>query len=347
MKIIKREHKVEPFKLKILDQYMPNMKLCVFDIETLGLNSAYIPMILAGLLTVDSEGNAVATQYFAEVPEEEILILEHLRQDFEKADFLLTYNGKHFDLPFVEKRASVLGLEPLPLSLSNLDLYLVLNGHSDIKQHIPNLKQKTVEIYMGLAESRDDLISGAESIELYNAFLNTPEGAEKEALMEKILLHNHDDLLQLYKLLPILKKVDSHKAFNTLGFPVKGNNGWPNVNVRLCKVVGKEFVIEGKYIGEAFNYQSFDAFMDCFTCNFNEDGTFFFKIPVIKHKGNFFINMLDFHGDYASLEKYPGYLNDFLLVSQGNKCQYLEANMFTQKFLFNFMDSHVCPLMTL
>jgi len=347
MKIIKREHKVTPFKLKVMDQYMPDMKLCVFDIETLGLNSAYVPVILAGLLTVDSDGNAVATQYFAETPEEEVLILEHLRGDFQNTDFLLTYNGKHFDLPFIEKRASVLNIKPLPLNIYNLDLYLVLNGHSDLKKHIPNLKQKTVEQYMGLSDSRDDLISGAESVELYNTFLSTPYGPEKDSLMEKILLHNHDDLLQLYKLIPVLKQADVHKAFNTLGFPVGGINGWPYMNVRLCKVTGKEFLIEGKYTGEGFSYQSFDAFMDCFTCNFNEDGTFLFKIPITKHKGNIFINMLDFHGDYANLEKYPGYLNNFLLVSQGNQCQYLEANMFTKQFLYNFMDSHICPLMVL
>ena len=347
MKIIKREHKVEPFKFKVLDQYLPDMKICVFDIETLGLNSAYVPMVLAGLLTTDSEGNAVVTQYFAETPDEEALILECLRKDFSEADILLTYNGKHFDLPFVEKRASILNIPKLPLSIYNLDLYLMLNGHSDIKSRIPNLKQKTVEIYMGLSDGRDDLISGAESVELYNTYVNTPMGAEKDSLMEKILLHNHDDLLQLYKLLPILKQVDSHKAFNTLGFPVRGVNGWPYLNVRTSKVVGKEFIIEGKYYGDTFSYQSFDAFTDCFSSSFATDGTFTFKVPITKHKGNFFINMLDFYGDYSSLEKYPGYINNFLLVSMGNKCQYLESNMFTQKFLHNFMDSHICPLMAL
>ena len=46
----------------------------------------------------------------------------------------------------------------------------MLNGHSPIKRFVPNLKQKTVENYMGLWQSRDDEISGAESVELYNVY---------------------------------------------------------------------------------------------------------------------------------------------------------------------------------
>ena len=75
----------------------------------------------------------------------------------------------------------------------NLDLYLVLNGHSPIKKFVPNLKQKTVENYMGLWQSRTDEISGAESVELYNTY----EKTGREDLESKILLHNSDDVIQL------------------------------------------------------------------------------------------------------------------------------------------------------
>ena len=51
---------------------------------------------------------------------------------------------------------------------------------------------------MGLWQSRDDEISGAESVELYNTY----EKIQDPALGEKILLHNSDDILQLSRLLP-------------------------------------------------------------------------------------------------------------------------------------------------
>lgn len=55
---------------------------------------------------------------------------------------------------------------------------------------------------MGLSDSRKDSISGAESVELYLEYKKCQDQSLKEKLEKKILLHNHDDLLQLYKLLP-------------------------------------------------------------------------------------------------------------------------------------------------
>lgn len=52
----------------------------------------------------------------------------------------------------------------------NLDLYLCLNGHSEIRNLLPSLKQKSVEAYMGLAPGRGDEIDGKESIALYRRF---------------------------------------------------------------------------------------------------------------------------------------------------------------------------------
>ena len=68
---------------------------------------------------------------------------------------------------------------------------------------------------MGLWQSRDDEISGAESVELYNVY----EKNHDPALGEKILLHNSDDILQLSRLLPVIGKSDFHKAMAALGFP--------------------------------------------------------------------------------------------------------------------------------
>lgn len=343
MRTIKHTHKVAPFISKIVEQYLGNMRMGVFDIETLGLNGDKEPLVLAGLMTVDRDGNATMVQYFAERLSDEVTIIENLRKDFEEIDFLFTYNGKHFDLPFLAKRAKVIGLDPFDYNFYNLDLYLVLNGYSQIKHQLKSLRQKTVEKYMGISQSRDDLISGADSIELYNAYINCSSPEEKESLLQSIMLHNHDDILQLYKLLPVLKQVDIHKAFNYLGFPLKGCDGWPDLNVSRVRIGSKELVITGKYLGNPFSYLSYNTMLNYYTCEFDTQGNFSFAFPLDRHKGNSFINLKNYFKDYEELKKYPHYMNNFLLLAKGPQYSYLEANKFTQKFLRMFMETTPFP----
>ena len=170
MKIIQDECLIKEFDSGLISQYLGGMSLGVFDIETLGLNPQYCPIVLAGFLEPDAGGACRITQYFAEVPEDESLIIKRIQDDLSRVDYILTYNGRHFDIPFVEKRAEKLGV-PGPFSVYDLDLYMVLNGYSQVKFFMKNLRQKTVERFMGLDTSRDDMISGAESIELYERFI--------------------------------------------------------------------------------------------------------------------------------------------------------------------------------
>lgn len=347
MKIIKNTHKLEHFSSKIINQYFEDMRMGVFDIETMGLNPSRCPIILTGFMVISPNGDCTVTQYFADTPEDERLILEYLKKDFEAVDYVLTYNGKHFDLPFVEKRAAILGMDGFDFNFYNMDLYLILNGHSQLKYLIKNLRQKTVEEYMGLQAAREDEISGAESVSLYEAFLMCQNDDEKKALREKILLHNHDDLIQLYKLMPILRSTDIHKAFNSLGFPVKGHSGWPYMNLTSVKVSYTGLTLLGRYYGEPFSYMSYDTFTDNFSCEFNTENRFSFKIRTERHKGNTFINLKLYFDDYEDFKIYPNYVNDFLFISGGSNINALEINMFAKKFLQRFMDENICPLMVL
>ncbi len=347
MKTIKYIHSIPNFTYKITDSYLGNLKIGIFDIETLGLNPETQPVILAGFMTLLPEGQFEITQYFAEFPEEEILILKHLQNAFEEVDYVLTYNGKHFDIPYIEKRAQKLGMDNYKFNLYNLDLYLVLNGYSPLRSVISNLKQKTVEMYMGLDSGRYDMISGAESIELYEAYVRCQDLCEKEFLEEKILLHNHDDLIQLFKLLPILKQVDVHKAFNGLGFPIAGENGWPTLCLTSIKVSPAGLTLSGKYPGEPFSYIAYDTFDDSFSCEFDTQNKFSFKLRTDRHKGNIFLNLNSYFDDYEELKKYPNCIDNFILASAGGSLSHLELNMFIKKFMQNFMNETVCPLMVL
>lgn len=347
MKVIQSTHHVPYFAYKNLDQYFGDMKIGIFDIETTGLNPQFAQVILTGFMVVEPDGSCTITQYFAENPNDEKEILLRLKDDFEQVNYLLTYNGKHFDLPFVQKRASKLDIDGPDCNIYNLDLYLILNGHSEIRYIIKSLKQKNVEAYMGLCTDRSDTISGAESVELYMSYLRESNPARKAALEKTILLHNHDDIIQLYRILPIIKQVDLHKAFNRLGFAAEGQNGWPDLNITSIESSITGLSVSGRYRGESFSYISYDTFEDNFSCEFSEDNSFKFRIRTDRHKGNTFANLKRFFEDYSDFAVYPNYMNGFLFLSGGNQTNYLEMNMFVLKFLSKFMNDRICPRMVL
>ncbi len=345
MEIIQRKHQMNYYTSRLLERYFPGMKLGVFDIETTGLNPAETEVVLAGFLEVNPDGSALATQYFADKAGEEQELLTSIFKEFEKYDVLLTYNGKHFDLPYVCKRAELTDLEALRVSCHNLDLYLVLHGHSTLKQIIKSLKQKNVEDYMGLHIDRKDEISGADSVLLYQAYLEEKSPERKEAMKQKILLHNHDDILQLYRILPVIQKTDFHRAMGHLGFPVKSSSGWPQLNIGRIRMDNKGLEATGTYSGTPFSYASYDSGMAPYTCSFTPDGTFRFLFYTQHHKNSYYIQLSSLLNEARceDMACYPGHVNGYLILTEGKQANWLEINMFVQNFLRQFMEQVPCP----
>lgn len=338
MKVYEYRHRTPYFTSRILDGYFAGMRLGIFDIETMGLSPDRAACVLAGLMKVAPDGSCVMRQYFAESVREEKQLLTKLFTDLNGFDYILTYNGKHFDLPFITKRAQRLDLAERRLRPYNLDLYLCLNGHSEIRNLLPSLKQKSVEAYMGLAPGRGDEIDGKESIALYRAFESAFDEAEKNELRRKILLHNHDDILQLYKIFPIILQTDIHKAFSALGFPVAGQNGWPQLNVSFCKVSGGALLISGSHSAEPFLFSSYQSAAHPYDCHFYPDGSFELALPLEQFKDNAFLNVRACFADgEAVFASYPGYTNGYLILTQDQKPNYLERNMLARFILQKLM----------
>ncbi len=340
MKVIKYEHQLTYFSSKLLDFYMGGRDFCVFDIETLGLNAAHNELVLAGIMTVDSDGKCEITQYFLEDLEEEVYMLSVLRDHLNQFDVMLTYNGRHFDVPFIKKRAAALKLYDYDINPYNLDLYLVINGHSQFKYRLENLRQSTIETYMEMDDGREDEISGKESIQLYYDFAGCKDPEKKAEIKEKILLHNHDDIMQLYRILPVIRQTDFHSAMNALGFPVRGENGWPDLYVRIARATPLGLTIAGNYIGKPISYSSFSTPERPFDCAFNIDKNFEFIYKTQKYKDNLFINAKEIFGETSQFEKYGGYANGFIVLSQKNKRNFLEINMMTKELLHKFMSDN-------
>ena len=330
---IDETHELDAYASKAFDMYFGDGSICVLDIETTGLAPGNSRFVLGSLLEVGEGGAANLKQYFAEDVSEERRLLAEYVQEASRHHVILTYNGKNFDVPFLMSRAEKLGLDGLSLP-HNLDLYLVLNGHSALRKILPNLKQKTVEDFMGLWPHRADRISGADSARLYLEYMHFKEaGQDVKERVELMLLHNRDDVLQLGKLLPVLEKADLHKAMSALGFPVA--SGGRRLTVTGVKFDGNRLKALGVQRNHPVDYISYGSgSCDCAVRFEKRGSTFELSFPLLRKAGAMIMDLLELPpcaGD--GLSSLPGYGSGYIVLKDGDGVKHLEANRLIRNFL--------------
>lgn len=323
MKTITEPLLLAPYTSKLFDMYFGKKSFAVFDIETTGLSPSRCSVILSGIL-LRKKNSCEVVQLFADRADDEKTILEKTKDILQQADFILTYNGRHFDIPFVKTRAAKYGID-FSFPLYNLDLFQVLQGHSPLREYLPDLKQKTVEIFMGLADSRDDRISGAESIALYERYMKTGSFA----LEKTILLHNRDDLIQLFRLLPVIEKTDFHKAMYKLGFPAGG------CIVEKIFFKGRNLCAIGIQSGSPLDYISFPTEESpCSLTMSSTDLSFELSVPCSVQSGAMYFDARALLSEEApALERFPSVVDGFLIASECGNINYMEINCFLLEFL--------------
>ena len=188
---------------------------------------------------------------------------------------------------------------------------------------------------MGLASERDDEISGGESVQLYYEYLLEEDPAVKESIKKTILLHNYDDVVQLYRLLPILRQCDLHGASFKLGFPVyeKHDTAGMVLNVSNIKLTKTGLKITGKYTGDVFTYKSFSDMEQIWEAEFNRDRTFSVTCPVSARSNALFVNLLDFFAETDDFRDYRGFVNNYLILKDENELYYRDINHFVRRLL--------------
>lgn len=323
MKNITKKIKKSNFENKLFNMYFKDMSIGVFDIETTGLSPDFSKVILTGLLTFQEEEITVQ-QYLAESLSEEKDVLENTLKLLSSLDIVITYNGRSFDMPYIQARSAHEGLPWRLNHLYNLDLYKIVKGFSTLGQSLPNLKQKSIEKFMGIDNNRIDEISGGDSVVLFKDYLKTSE----KVLEDKILLHNHDDILQLNQLLPIINYVDFHKAMSAMGFPVK------NLLVKSIKLSRNQLIITGLQTKNLINYIKFPDITNPATINFNDFSGSFEVILDLESKGNnLYIDALALNEDVDPIKDLPSFVNGFYVIKTEDKIKYSDLNSFVIWFL--------------
>jgi len=131
--------KVEvPQFLKLVEQ--ANSAL-FFDLETQGLHADYGKILVYSRMWVNDKAPTTTLR--------ENNILRAMRSDFDRADLIVGYNSRLFDVQFANTRLLERGLEPLP-QRHHLDMYFALKG----KLRTNSKSMGAVGSLLGLNESK-------------------------------------------------------------------------------------------------------------------------------------------------------------------------------------------------
>jgi len=168
-------------------------RILFLDIETCGLQSA--PVFLVGLCHI-GDRNLVLRQLFARDYAEERALLAEVERILGEHDFLVTYNGKTFDLPFLRHRAVYHRLR-FETSIPHLDLLWMVRRRW--KERLPNCKLQTLEWHV-LRRLRAGDIDGSQIPGAYHEYV---KNGQPHRLLP-VFHHNLLDLVAMAELLPRL-----------------------------------------------------------------------------------------------------------------------------------------------
>lgn len=129
--------------------------------------------------------------------------------------------------------------------------------------------------------------------------------------------------------MPILRNVDVHKAMYSLGFPC--NNGYV---VEKIKAGNRNIDVTGHYYGEPRSFVSFKAENSPFESEIRKDWTFSLKVPIEHIDSGNFIDLNAILPDSKNkFEIYPGFVNDYLILDDNSRLNYLEINMLVKEIV--------------
>jgi len=172
-------------------------KALYIDTETTGLAGGSGTMAFLVGAGYWSEGRFVVDQYFLRKLEEEAAMLDHLAQLADKFDYIVSFNGKSFDLPLLTARY-VMNRRASPF---------YGKGHLDLIHPIRRIFRRRLEdCTLGNLEcqllnlERHGDVPGFEIPELYFRFLR---GVWEER-MRLVFSHNLNDIVSMVALLPLL-----------------------------------------------------------------------------------------------------------------------------------------------
>ena len=194
-----------------MDEKYGSDNIVFFDIETTGFSPKTTYLYLIGCIYYkDSAFHLI--QWFAEDISEEALLISCFFEFIRDYDILVHYNGLGFDIPYINKKCSLLQLTYSFAHITSIDIYRLISPYKKLFR-LKNYKQKSIEGFFDI--SRKDTEDGGSLIPIYQSYLGKRKieklkniSPTSNELLDMLLLHNEDDLKGLIMISPILAYVD-------------------------------------------------------------------------------------------------------------------------------------------
>ncbi|MEA1975006.1 MAG: ribonuclease H-like domain-containing protein [Bacillota bacterium] len=285
-----------------------NQDFVVLDIETTGFSRENCSIILIGII-IKTNNNIISQQIFCESLSEEKKLLTHLQNTLLSLDkfFLITYNGHSFDIPFINNKFNKYHINYQINNIKNFDIYRMIRANKKLL-NLEKYNLKSIEKFLNI--NRLDTISGKDSIRLYYEYLRT----KNTELLNKILLHNQEDILYLLKLLKILNYFTYNQFIEF--FPKKITN---NIHLETSKI-NRNYLIVTLYSKKYIPINYFDEYLSATS----KDNNITLKITL----SNFLIEYNNYHLVNSNII-YNSNLNDltndkknYLIIAINNEIQY-------------------------
>lgn len=174
----------------------------VISIETTGLSKYKDIIISYSTLEIKKESDLKV--YTAQSLEEEIDLVNKI--DLKNKN-IISYNLDGFTLPFIEEKFKFYK-KTIP-SFEAFDIYKYLKKNSDFL-NIENYRQKTVEEFLKI--KNDEEIKSKNIGKYFKNYLLS----KYEDNLDKIIKHNKDNTLNIYKILEIYKYIEELKTLKIL-----------------------------------------------------------------------------------------------------------------------------------
>lgn len=287
-------------------------ELLFFDIETTGLSADTSFLYLIGCMYLE-DGEPVLSQFFSEGIAEESMLIEEFDKLLEAHPIPVHFNGATFDIPYIEKKRSKLGLPHPDMHDGGFDIYKSLKPCKTLLG-TGSMSQKRLELFCGI--DRRDMYDGGKLIEVYNRYIAmrrleflraktdsvyvanastglTAAGPESsDELLELLFLHNFEDVLYMPQVAQLLSLPAFIAGGYTLSSCEKTEKGELNITL-LPEFEAADIVLRG---ARSCSCNPSSIMRLCL-----EDGRFVLNIPVVTEELKLF---------------YPDYKNYFYLPAE-------------------------------
>lgn len=214
-----------------IDKFCKIDNALFIDIETTGLKKETTSLYLIGCGYYCNNG-FMTKLFFADNESEELKILQLFREHMKGFTHLFHFNGSKFDIPYLEYKARLYGIDDIFESLCQIDVYQMCKPLRYLL-FPSSMRQKAIEDFLGI--EREDKFGGGELIGVYKHY----ETDNNNDDLKLLVTHNREDVLGMHLIMPILYYLDFKDA--PLEYEDYRINKYSDYNGEECEEVIFEF----------------------------------------------------------------------------------------------------------